>query len=63
MSEFPERGSPPRGLLALGIREESAGHAAALSLYRIIDEQVIITVTADGRRDMQSLLARHLMGA
>jgi hypothetical protein len=30
-------------------------------MYRIFDQQVVITIIADGRRDMQSLLARRLL--
>ena len=30
-------------------------------IYRQIDQQVVIYVIADGRRDMQSLLARRLL--
>ena len=64
LSEFPERGSHPRELLALGIREYRQVMLRPYRIiYRIIDEQVIITVIADGRRDMQSLLARRLLGA
>jgi toxin ParE1/3/4 len=63
LSEFPERGSHPRELLALGIREYRQVMLRPYRItYRIIDQQVIITVIVDGRRDMQSLLARRLLG-
>ena len=32
-------------------------------IYRVIGKQVIIYLIADGRRDMQSLLSRRLLGA
>jgi toxin ParE1/3/4 len=32
-------------------------------IYRITSSQVIINLIADGRRDMQSVLARRLLGA
>ena len=32
-------------------------------IYRVIGKQVIIYVIADGRRDMQSMLSRRLLGA
>ena len=32
-------------------------------IYRITGSQVIIYLIADGRRDMQSVLARRLLGA
>ena len=30
--------------------------------YRVLDKKVVIYVMADGRRDMQSLLSRRLLG-
>jgi toxin ParE1/3/4 len=60
---FPERGAHPRELLALGIREYRQVFFKPYRLiYRIIDKQVYIFMIADGRRDMQSLLARRLLG-
>jgi toxin ParE1/3/4 len=32
-------------------------------IYRVIGRQVFIYLNSDGRRDMQSLLARRLLGA
>jgi len=32
-------------------------------IYRHIDQQVVIYVIADGRRDMQSLLSRRVLSA
>jgi toxin ParE1/3/4 len=32
-------------------------------IYRVADNRVIIYLIADGRRDMQSVLARRLLGA
>ncbi len=71
LSTFPERGSHRRELLALGIREyRQSFFRSHRVIYRvpsrgieIIRKQVIIYVIADGRRDMQSLLARRLLGA
>ena len=64
LSEFPERGSHPRELLALGIREyRQVMMRPYRIIYRIIGQQVVITVIADGRRDMQSLLARRLLSS
>jgi toxin ParE1/3/4 len=63
LSTFPERGAYPKELVALGIRDY---RQAAFKPYRVIDrvmaQKVYIYVIADGRRDMQSLLARHLLG-
>jgi toxin ParE1/3/4 len=64
LSEFPERGSHPRELLALGNREYLQVMMRPYRIiYRIIGQQVVITVMADGRRDMQSLLARRLLSS
>ncbi len=64
LSTFPERGSHPQELLALGIREYRQSFFKPYRvIYRVIGKQVIIYVIADGRRDMQSLLSRRLLGA
>jgi toxin ParE1/3/4 len=64
LSEFPERASHSGELLALGIREyRQVMMRPYRIIYRIIGQQVVITVIADGRRDMQSLLARRLLSS
>lgn len=64
LATFPERGSHPRELLALGIREYRQSFFKPYRvIYRVIGKQVVIYVIADGRRDMQSLLSRRLLGA
>ncbi|MCX7140508.1 MAG: type II toxin-antitoxin system RelE/ParE family toxin [Proteobacteria bacterium] len=64
LSTFPERGSHPKELLALGIREYRQTFFKPYRLiYRIVDQRVYVYLIADGRRDMQSLLARRLFGA
>ena len=64
LSRFPERGSYPKELVGLGIKEY---RQTFFKPYRLIDRitgsQVIIYLIADGRRDMQSVLARRLLGA
>ena len=63
LATFPERGTCPRELLALGIREYRQVFFKPYRLiYRIIAQQVFIVLIADGRRDMQALLARRLLG-
>jgi len=60
----PKRGSHPKELLALGIREYRQILFKPFRLiYRVMDRRVYIYLIADGRRDMQSLLARRLLGA
>lgn len=64
LREFPERGSHPAELLALGIREfRQVPMDPYRIVYRVIDDRVIILLIADGRRDMQSLLAQRLLEA
>ena len=64
LSAFPERGAYPKELVALGIRDyRQAAFKPYRVIYRVMAEKVHIYVIADGRRDMQSLLARRLLGA
>jgi toxin ParE1/3/4 len=64
LSHYPERGSYPKELVALGIKEyRQALFKPYRAIYRITGNQVIIYLIADGRRDMQSVLVRRLLGA
>ncbi len=64
LSRFPERGSYPKELIALGIKEyRQTSSKPYRVIYRVAGNQVIIYLIADGRRDMQSVLARRLLGA
>ncbi|MBS0476223.1 MAG: type II toxin-antitoxin system RelE/ParE family toxin [Proteobacteria bacterium] len=61
---FPERGNYPKELAALGIKDfRQTSFKPYRAIYRIVDRQVIIYLIVDGRRDMQSLLARRLLRA
>lgn len=63
LADFPERGSYPKELLALGIKEYRQVFFKPYRLiYRVIDRRVYIYLIVDGRRDMQSLLSRRLLG-
>ncbi len=64
LAAFPERGSYPKELLALGIREyRQTFFKPYRVIYRIIGQQVYVYLIVDGRRDMQALLERRLLGA
>lgn len=64
LSRFPERGSYPRELVALGIKENrQAKFKPYRVIYRVTGSQVVIYLVVDGRRDMQSVLTRRLLGA
>lgn len=63
LATLPERGSHPRELLALGIREyRQVMFKPYRVIYRVLGARVVSYLIADGRREMQSLLARRLLG-
>ncbi|BEV17021.1 type II toxin-antitoxin system RelE/ParE family toxin [Herbaspirillum sp. DW155] len=64
LSSLPERGSFPKELVGLGIKEyRQTFFKPYRVIYRVSGNQVTIYLIADGRRDMQSVLARRLLGA
>ena len=64
LSEFPERGVYPKELINLGIRDyREIFFKPYRIIYRVDDENVYVYLIADGRRDMQTLLQRRLLGA
>jgi len=63
LSSFPERGSFPKKLLALGIRDyRQVFFGPYRMIYRVIETRVYIYLIVDGRRDMQTILAHRLLG-
>ena len=64
LSKFPERGAHPKELLALGIREYREIYFKPYRIiYRVIEKNVYVLLIVNGRRDMQALLQRRLLGA
>jgi toxin ParE1/3/4 len=64
LSEFPERGTFPKELLALGIRDyREIFFKPYRIIYRVLSKNVYVFLIVDGRRDMQSLLQRRLLEA
>ena len=64
LSTFPERGTHPKELMALGMREYRQTFFKPYRLiYRIVEQRVYVYLIVDGRRDMQGLLARRLLAA
>lgn len=64
LSRFPERGSYPKELAALGIKEyRQTFFKPYRVIYRVTGQRVFIYLIVDGRRDMQSVLAQRLLGA
>ncbi len=63
LESHPQRGSISRELRELGIREyRQTFFKPYRVIYRVFGERVFIHLIADGRRDMQTLLARRLLG-
>ena len=64
LSESPDRGAHPKELLALGIRDyREIFFKPYRVIYRVLGNVVHVFLIADGRRDMQTLLQRRLLGA
>lgn len=64
LTEFPERGSWPQELLTLGIKEyRQLMFKSWRIIYRVLNDAVYVYMVADGRRDMQTLLTRRLLGS
>jgi len=64
LATFPDRGAHPRELLALGIRDyRETFFKPYRIIYRVEGKRVYVYLIADGRRDMQSLLERRLLGS
>ena len=59
----PTRGTPPKELRGLGDQEYRQIFFKPYRLiYRVVQRQVVVYLIADGRRDMQTLLGRRLLG-
>ena len=63
LAAAPTRGSQPKELRSLGDQEYRQVFFKPYRLiYRVVGQKVAIYLIADGSRDMQSLLARRLLG-
>jgi len=64
IARYPERGAHPKELLALGMRTfRETFFKPYRIIYAIEGRMVAVYLIADGRRDMQALLTRRLLGA
>ena len=64
LATLPERGSHPRELLSLGIRDYRQTFVKPYRvIYRVMGKRIYVYLIVDGRRDMQTLLARRLLEA
>jgi len=63
LTAIPTRGTQPKELRGLGDHEyRKIFFRPYWLIYRAVGEQFVIYVITDGRRDMQSPLARRLLG-
>ena len=64
LSENPERGTYPKEILAVGLREYREIYFKPYRIiYQLIADHVYVMVIADGRRNIQTLLQRRLLQA
>jgi toxin ParE1/3/4 len=64
LATFAERGEVPKELATLGMRHfRQVHHKPYRMIYQIEPKTVTVLLVADGRRDMQALLQRRLLGA
>lgn len=62
LHKLPARGSRPKELVTLGIREyREVFFKPYRIIYRVIGKEVYVYLIADARRDLQSLLARRVL--
>lgn len=62
LEDMAERGSFPKELSVIGIKDyREIFFKPYRIIYRVTRKKVTIHVVADGRRDMQTLLARRLL--
>jgi toxin ParE1/3/4 len=63
LERYPLRGAVPKELESIGIREYRQLLLNPYRLiYRVVNGIVFIMIIADGRRDLQTLLERRLLG-
>jgi len=62
LCENPERGTYPKELLAVGLRDyREVFFKPYRIIYRVMDDNVYVMAIADGRRGVQALLQRRLL--
>jgi len=63
LANLPSRGNISKELRALGLVQfREAHHKPYRIIYRVHEDAVVVHCVADGRRDMQRLLQRRLLG-
>jgi len=63
LAENPHRGVYPPELISVGVRDFREIFFKPYRLvYRVVEKNVYVMLVVDGRRDMQTILHRRLMG-
>ena len=63
LATSPTRGNYPKELVALGVHDYREVHFKPYRIiYRVAGQKVFVYCVHDGRRDMQTLLQRRLLG-
>ena len=63
LAQLPERGAYPKELTAVGIRQfREVFFKPYRIVYQVLGETAYVMLISDGRRDMQALLQRRLLG-
>lgn len=63
LAQLPERGTCPRELAELGIRDyRQIIFKPYRIIYRLSGQQAVVYLVADSRRDMQTLLTQRILG-
>ena len=63
LADSPARGTYAKELLALGIRDfREIFFKPYRIIYRVLDDKVYVMLVADGRRSLQKLMQRRLLG-
>ena len=64
LAELPEHGPRVRELVDVGTRDyREVFFGPYRIVYRVMDEEVVVHLIADGRRDMRTLLLHRLLDA
>lgn len=62
LEELPDRGSHPKELSSLGIKEyREVYYKPYRIIYRVFADKLYVYLIADGRRDMRTLLEKRLL--
>jgi toxin ParE1/3/4 len=61
LSKFPERGSYPKELLELGIKDFRQTFFKPYRVIYRVSEAKVVYLVVDGRRDLQTMLSQRLL--